>query len=116
MADFPTLTGGRVALYPLTRSKRFRTKVLQFQNFSEKRWKAGGGTNEFRLTFTGINGYDLSTIRAFWQSCKGSFTEFTFTLSGTTYPYLVFDDDDFPVANPSGNRYNLSLKIRQTRT
>jgi hypothetical protein len=116
MPDFPTLSSGRVALYPLVKSKRFRTRVLKFVNQTEKRWASGPATNEFVLSFTGINGYDLSLVRAFWISMKGGFTEFTFTLEATAYQYLVFEDDEFPVANPNGNRYTFNLKLMQTRS
>lgn len=116
MAAFPTIRSGAAALYPVTRSREYVTRVVQFADDSEQRWRVRPALARFTLEFTDINGYDLSEILAFWRSTKGRFdTTWQITIDGQTYQNMAFDSDDFSFIENRPNRYTVRLSCIQTR-
>lgn len=116
-AAFPTIKSGAVACYGSTRSHEFQTEVLTCQDLSTRRWSARDILGRFDLVFIGINGYDLSKIRAHWISAKGSFdSTWSLTISGATFTTCSYDSDEFVFNEVPGkvDHYSGSLKIRQT--
>lgn len=116
MANFPTITSGRVERLPFTRAKTYRTKVLQFANGSEQRWAQPAGPQKFSLNFNGVSTPDKDTVRAFFVSCKGAYdATWSLTVDGVQYDYCAFDQDDFTATQAENLKWSFSLKIVQTR-
>jgi hypothetical protein len=116
MASFPQITYGRVAMYPLTRSRTFKTEVQQFLGDAEVRWVSQLPVTAFSIVFTDVDSESLSIIRSFWTSQSGASTSFfDFTLNGTTHNRLVFDSDSFSATQGKPNRWTVTIPVRQTR-
>lgn len=113
MASFPAIFSGSVALYPLQRSTRLATKVLEFTNFTEQRWRTGNRLESFTLSFSEIVLADMLTLRTFFDARKGGFdTTWDITIGGTTYPSMMFIDDTFEATEGAGS-YSVQLRVRQ---
>ena len=116
-----TLGAGAMAQYPATIVNSYVTRVVQFVNSSEQRWTVRTNLFGAVLEFRGLCGYDLSLLRNFFVSLKGSYVDdallntFSMTLAGITYSYLHFDDDKFEAEADNAERYSVKLKISQVR-
>lgn len=116
MAALPTIRSGAVALYPLARRARIKTRVVSFIDDTEQRWRVAPTLASFVLTYTAINAADLATLRTFWLITKGRFDKtWSFTINGTTYNYLGFDSDEFKVVESKPERFDVRLSCRQWR-
>jgi len=116
MATFPNLKSGKPAMYPATRGRGYMTGTVKFLDQSEQRWKARAPLTRWELTFTGVDGYDLSLVRAFFNSMKGAFdSTWDVTIGGVLYSNCVFEQDDFSPVEQRNNRHNLTLRFRQVR-
>lgn len=116
MAQFPTISFGRAAMYPLTRTSRQRTTVLLFVGDQEQRWVSQKPVQQWQLVFTDVDGYSISVLREFWAGQGGASTsEFDLALGGTTYHHLVFVDDSFRITQNKANRFTVTMNVRQTR-
>ena len=114
MASFPTLRSGQVTMTPLTRGLEFRTQVHKFKNGSEQRVAERGERARFVLSYTNLDGYDVSTLCDFWRSTKGSFdATWDITVDGVLYEGCAFEDDAFPATESKAERASLSLKVTQ---
>lgn len=115
-AVFPALRSGVVGMYPSTLGVVFATQVVQFVNDSEQRWSSQAGLGNFELTFTNINGYDLSILLDFFRSVKGAFdTTWTLTMNGSTHTNCTFLQDDFTWTESTPEHYTLTLQCRQVQ-
>ena len=114
MASFPTLVSGQVSMTPFSRGLEFVTTVYKFKNFSEQRTSDRGERARFVITVTNANGYDVSNLRTFWRSAKGSFdATWDITVDGTLYSGMAFEDDDFDAVEGKAERYSVTLKAFQ---
>lgn len=114
MASFPTLHSGQVTMTPLTRAVEFRTQVHRFRNGAEQRIAERGERARFVLSYTNLDGYDVSTLRDFWRSKKGAFdATWDITVDGVLYEGCAFEDDEFTCSETKAERYSLSLKVTQ---
>ena len=117
-----TLGAGAMAMYPATVVNSYVTRVIQFLDSSEQRFTVRTCLFGAVLEFRGLCGYDLSLLRNFFVSLKGSYVDdsllntFSMTLAGITYSYLHFDDDKFESECDQAERYSLKLKVSQVRT
>lgn len=123
--QFPTITSGAVAKYPLTRSVQHRTQVWTFVDLTEQRFSKGnGGRAAFTLVYNNIKTADKETLRAFFASTFGSYDHtWSITLpdpspgSPTTYTNMQFlANQQFAAVNISPDRWRVTLKCRQTIT
>lgn len=122
MPSFPTITGGSIAKYPLTRTRLRRNVVNIFTDFSEQRFAQGSPLDAFDLVFTRVKTSDKEAIRAFWDSRQGSFdTGFDMTLndppgSSTTYHHMQFTPgQQFEPTEQQPGLWTFTLKMRKTR-
>lgn len=114
MASFPTLRSGQVTMTPLTRAVEFRTQVHRFKNGSEQRVAERGERARFVLSYTDLDGYDVSTLRDFWRSTKGAFdATWDITIDGVLYEGCAFESDEFAATEGKAERYAVSLAVRQ---
>lgn len=115
-ATFPALKTGVVGMYPAVLGVQYATEVVQFVNDTEQRWASNPGLGNFELTFTNIDGYDLSVLIDFFRSCKGQFdSTWTLAINGQTYTNCTFLSDDITWLENKPERYTLTLKCRQVR-
>lgn len=113
---FPALKTGVVGMYPATLGLTYRTDVVQFVNDSEQRWATQPALGEFELTFTAVDGYDLSLVMDFFRSQKGQFDgTWTLTINSNTYNNCTFLDDAFTWTERKAERYDFTLKCRQEK-
>jgi hypothetical protein len=117
MANFPTLKSGVVNKYPTTATTRRATKVIQFVDDHEQRWKIAKGLASFNLVYSSLNGYDLSILRNFFRTTKGAFDNtFSITIGAITYDNCGFEDDTFePTEGTRPNVYDITLRVKQTK-
>jgi hypothetical protein len=99
---------------PLTRAVEFRTQVHRFKNGSEQRVAERGERARFLLSYTNLDGYDVSTLRDFWRSTKGDFdATWDIEIDGVLYEGCVFEDAAFSATEPKAERYSVNLKVMQ---
>ena len=116
-----SLGAGAIAQYPANLVNSYVTRVIQFLDSSEQRFTVRTCLFGAVLEFRGLCGYDLSLLRNFFASLKGSYVDdsllntFSMTLAGNTYNYLHFDDDSFDAEADSSEKYSVKLKISQVR-
>lgn len=117
MPSFPTLTSGEICSYPLTRTRRFRTGVVQFVDGSEQRYAMGNGSlEEFELQAVGVSTTDKNTVRDFYLARGGPLDSgWDLTLEGTTRHNCTFVEASFLAEQQGYNRWNVSVRVRQTR-
>lgn len=116
MANFPTVFGGAVTLYPLTVTNRRPVAVIQFADLSEQRWKRCAGTKAFRLRFSQINWSEANQILTFFDSVKGGFdSTWSITINGTTYNNMVFDGDTYELKETERGIYTIELACHQIK-
>jgi hypothetical protein len=118
MASFPVLSyGGQVAMYGTSRTITYPTQVIRYRTGEEQRWVSGQPlATEMELQFSEMSQYDLGNIRAFFLSNVGAFNStWSITIDGVTYANMAFVGDAFaPTLSPTPDRWNLSLKVKQT--
>jgi hypothetical protein len=99
---------------PLTRAVEFRTQVYRFRNDSEQRVAERGERARFVLTFTNLDGYDVSNLREFWRSMKGAFdATWDVEIDAVLYERCAFEDDAFTATESKAERYSVALKVVQ---
>lgn len=113
MASLPTVRSGAKALYPFSRTSQFSTRVNQFQNGTEQRWKMRAPLHEFALQFTKINATDLASLESFWASIKGSFDKtWDYTLGGL-YATCAMLDDHMTIRQSRRLLFDVAFRFRQ---
>lgn len=115
MPSFPTLRTGAVSKSGISRNRRFNTSVTVFTSGREQRFAQAIDRATFSLEFSGVDGHDLSTMRAFFYEMKGRFGRFDLTIDGTTTTDCCFDTDTFPRAEATQGLFSFSLPVVQVR-
>jgi len=112
-ATLPTVRGGAVALYPITRTNTLPVGVQKFLNASEQRFKRGAPLGSFELNYSLLPAADRDSLKAFYATVKGSFDNtWQFTLVNT-YTTCMFTEDGFSSVEQQPNLYSVSLRFRQ---
>lgn len=113
---FPSFARGNVWLSPAARSLAAPTRVLQFLNDQEQRWRAADYQESWSLTYSDLLFTEVTAIRNFFVTMKGAYdSTWTFPFDGTNFTLMCFDQDEFTAEETSPMRWNVSLKIRQTQ-
>lgn len=89
MANFPTLSTGAIAQYPVSRAATFATEVIQFLDGSQQRCMMRGKLlRRWQLTLTQLSEEELLSIEQFFDAVQGNFGLFTFTdpITGASVP------------------------------
>lgn len=113
------LSGNAIAMFPATLASSFVTRVIKFVDDSEQRWIVRGKLFSANLQYKGVNGYDMSLIRAFFNSMNGMFVStdlthtFQITIDNVTYDYCTFGNDDLMVETDRGDYNSFELNIVQ---
>lgn len=114
-STFPTFARGNVWLTPATRALSAPTKVLQFLNDTEQRWRAADYQESWTLIYSDLSFAEVAAIRNFFVTMKGAYdATWTFPFEGTNYTLMCFDQDEFTAEETAPLCWNVTLKIRQT--
>jgi hypothetical protein len=119
-ATLPTVRGGAVALYPITRANALPVVVQKMLNGSEQRFKRAAPLGNFALAYTLLPAADRDALKAFYSSTKADAatksaffdTTWSFTLNNT-YTSCTFLDDSFSSVEHQPNLYDVTLHFRQ---
>lgn len=113
---FPTLSTGSVAMYPVVKNLVVPARVIHFLDDTEQRWIAGAPLNRWTLAFSHLKWADVQTVQTFFNNQKGAFdSSWLFSIGGTSYSAMAFDQDDFSYTENSPSKFSLTLKIVQTK-
>lgn len=113
---FPTLSTGSVCMYPTSRSVSAACRILTTESGLEQRFRTAPFLSSWELQFNRLSLADLDSIRAFFETQKGAFdSTWVFPFDGTNYSYLCFDSDELIWQENRLNRFDVSVKIRQTK-
>lgn len=116
MASFPNLQSGNPVLHPAGRGTVYNTRVVQFENGSEQRWQGAPTRKRWTLTYQGIDGYDVSLIRAFFRSVKGRFdSTWDITVDAVLYENMVFEEDGLRVSETEDGKHDVSISAVQVQ-
>lgn len=114
-STFPSFARGVVWLTPAARGLAAPTRVLQFLNDQEQRWRSADYQESWNLTYADLLFSEVTAIRNFFETVKGAYdTTWTFPFESTNYTLMCFDQDEFTAEETSPMRWTVSLKIRQT--
>lgn len=123
MPSFPALHTGVVGKYPITRGHKYRTQILVAEDLTEQRFSMGQHLASFELTFTNVSTHDKELVRSFFDGRRGTFDHgWDLTLTDTngvptTYGNLEFiPGQSFDATNTHFDRWDFSLRVRQTRS
>lgn len=115
------LSSEAMAMYPATLCGSFNTRVIKFLGDQEQRWTVRGELFSAVLEYHSLNGYDMSVLRHFFRSMGGAYVDpaltntFDITIQGNNYAYCCFDQDSFDPVAQAGEKYSVTLKIKQVR-
>jgi len=116
MASFPNLKSGSPALHPASLGRVTATRLTKFEDGSEQRWAAAENRFRWVLTYRGLDGYDLSILRAFFTSMKGRFdSTWDITVSGVLYENMAFESDSFRVTETQDGLHDVTLAAVQEK-
>lgn len=96
MANFPVLKTGAVAQYPASRTVEFSTRVLQFADGTEQRYRQyDTPLRRWVIRLSLLDGEELANVESFFQSEQGRYGSFAFTdpIDGTVYPSCSLESD-----------------------
>ena len=119
MKVYSDLSGQALAMYPSAISDEYVTRVIRFLNDQEQRFLVRDSLFRGMLQYAGVNGYDTSVLRRFLYSMRGAASTtdlsntFSITIGNQTYPFCIFDQDDFTVEVDQAENNSFQLKIRQ---
>lgn len=104
-----------IRLQQVTRTLSVPTRVVQFLDDTEQRWRCADPLNAWALTFTGMSAADRDSLRNFVATQKGAYdSSWTFGFFLVNYTNMAFEDDSFVEVESQPRRWDCSVKFRQT--
>jgi hypothetical protein len=101
-------------MYPVEIGYTSPARVLEFGDGTEQRFRMRPKAARFRLSLDGISAADVSTVRTFFEACKGRFdTTWSLTIGGTTWTGLGFMSDEFQATETQRLRWRVSLDVEK---
>ena len=114
--DFPTLSTGAIACWPLTWAVTYATVVHQFEDDSEQRYRDARPLSELTLVFTDITEADYALVEAFFDSNAGGFdATWSITVSGTLIQNCCFVDDSLERTESKPGYVSAQVRVRQIK-
>jgi hypothetical protein len=111
MGNFPNTVNLR---FPLGRTVKVASKVVEFLDGSEQRYRNGPVLNAFSLAFANIPLADVSAIQSWFLSVKGAYdSTWSLAANGETFTGMCLESDELVVTETEPTRYGLSLSMRQ---
>lgn len=115
MASYPTLSGGRTFMAPMTDTVCYPVRVLKFASEKQQRFRTAPKLRKFTLTHTGITKTDVASLQSFAAGLKGTYDEFDITVDGTLYSHLVLESEQVQAIESAPLQYTATLQMRQTQ-
>jgi hypothetical protein len=113
----PGVRGSAVqALYPVTRTVSFLTRVQRFADATEQRWMLRAPMTKLSLPYGSLLATDKNNQVSFFASQKGRFdTTISVTLGANTYTNMTLLSDVFSVRNGAPLQYDTQIDLRQVK-
>jgi hypothetical protein len=100
--------------YPLQRTVRVASRVAEFLDGSEQRFRAGPVLNAFSFTLANIPIEQVDDVRDWFLAAKGAYdTTLTLAVGAATFPNMCLESDELAVTEEQPTRFSLSLAMRQ---
>ena len=118
MPEFPKLRTGVVTQYPARRQHVFSTRVLQFIDGNEQRFRLWpGGLRQWVIRLELLTEDELSALRDFHRGRAGRSQSFSFIdpWDDVNYPNCTLEDDDFDAVLQGEERGDVTLMVREAR-
>jgi hypothetical protein len=115
--SLPGVLGTSVqALYPVTRTVSFATRVQRFSDATEQRWMLRPPMMKLSLPYASLLAADKNSQLSFFASQKGRFdTTISVTLGASTWNNMTLLSDVFSVRNGKPLQYDTQIDLRQTK-
>lgn len=114
MANFPLLTTGAVAQYPLERQVRTATQVLRFLDGSEQKYRGlAAPLHGWRVQLDLLDDVERAAIDAFFVAQQGAVQPFAFTdpWDGVVYPNCRLGVEEVVILELQEMRANVTINI-----
>lgn len=118
MADFPLLKSGAVMQYPAQRQVEFATRVLEFADGSEQRFRRyGSALRQWVIRLDLLTEGELKELESFFRIQAGRQEEFTFLdpWSNTEVAHCSLAEDSLEISLTGLDRGRTTLTIRENR-
>jgi hypothetical protein len=118
MSDFPLLKTGAVTQYPSSRGLSTATRVMEFLDGSEQRFRqAKGPLRQWVIRLDLLLESELKALENFFRAQAGRREEFTFVdpWSAEAVPHCSLADDVFEFALTGHDQGRTTLNIRENR-
>jgi phage-related protein len=118
MSTFPTLKTGAVLQYPAQKEVRFATKVVQFIDGSEQRFRGyRTSLHRWMIRLELLDQGELQVLREFFRAQAGGADSFVFTdpWDGTTYANCSMEGGNLALQLVDEMKGNTSLTVRENR-
>lgn len=115
MPSFPTFSAGESVHLPFTQGLEY----WNLRNRMPHGWQYSynllpNGVKRWEITFS-LADDDLGTLKTFWENCKGSYEEFSFTDpdTGVTTAKCRFDMAELEIKYVQPNENNVTVIIQE---
>lgn len=115
MASFPILKTGAVAQYPAERQTRFSTRVLEFTDGREQRFREfGKALRRWSIRLDFLDAAEMTDVAEFFDRTAAT-ARFTFTdpWDGSEHSNCVVDNAEFVAELLGESRHRTELTIRE---
>lgn len=116
MPTFPILRSGAIVQHPLGRTLGRRTKVIEFLDGHEQRFRLAGQTvRKWFIDLTALTDEEVGTLWRFFLEMQGPAGKFTFVdpLTGTEYRNCRFDHEFLDIHAIEAGQSSITLIIRE---
>jgi len=119
MADFPLLQTGAVTQYPSQRQRAYSTRVLEFVDGGEQRFRqSGAALRQWVIRLDLLFESELKALENFFRAQAGRYEEFTFRDPWTAeeVPHCSLASDTFEFSLTEHDRGITTLTVRENRS
>jgi hypothetical protein len=116
MPTFPFLKSGALAQHPVARSVARRTKVIEFIDGQEQRFRlTGRDRHRWVIDLAALTDEETETLRQFFSEVEGPAGTFTFVdpLSGTEYSNCRFGHESLEINTSQPGQSRVTIIIRE---
>jgi phage-related protein len=117
MANFPTLSSGAIAQYPLVTGSVQNTSVIRFLDGADQRFLSQGKQfRKWQLKLELLNDAEVRELEAFFDSQQGAYTSFTFTdpITGLDVPNCRIEASELTTLYKEVDAGSISVWVVET--
>lgn len=119
MVEFPKLRTGAIAQYPTSRSLKFSTRVIEFVDGAEQRYREWSGrARSWEIRLELLDEAEMAAIEEFFVASAGRTASFAFTdpSDNVTYPDCSFETDSLSLEFEDEMRGKTTLTVKENRS